>query len=237
MDKFDFYRELYHKENERRTEVLNSMNIPIAIISALSTALYFVITSFDYKIETFLSYIFCGLCIVATICVLFAIYYLIRAFSNFTKGYEYQGIPYPNELYHWYNELVEHYANNNGTVQDADNHFKDYLINNFTKHSDHNMFVNDKKYEYIYMSKKYLIAGLIITLLIMLPFGYNYFNKKETIHKIEISNQDNNSSDLLEIKEKLEQIIQFNQLKSNQNEREREKTDTTTTSTSKGQVN
>ncbi len=39
------------------------------------------------------------------------------------------------------------------------------------------------------MSKKYLIAGLIVILLLMLPFGYNYFNKKETVHRIEISNQ------------------------------------------------
>ncbi len=146
MDKFEFYRELYHKENARRTEVLNSMNIPIAIISALSTALYFVITTFDYNIDTYLNFIFCGLFTIAIICVLFAISYLIRAFNNFTKGYKYSGIPYPNELYNWHNELIEHYTNNNGTIQDADNHFKDYLTCNFAKHSDHNMFINDKKF-------------------------------------------------------------------------------------------
>jgi hypothetical protein len=217
MNKFEFFRELYHKENDRRTEVLNSINIPIAIISALSTALYFVITTFEYKVEIFSSYIFCGLCVAAIICILFAIYYLIRAFSNFDKGYEYSGIPYPNELYSWYKELEEYFTTNNGTIEDADKHFQDYLMSNFTKHADHNMFVNDRKHEHIYMSKKCLIAGLTLTIILMLPFCYNYFKKKETIYKIEISYKSSESSiNIVEFKKNLEQMIQFNQLKKNQ---------------------
>ena len=75
MDQFDFYKELYFKENERRQEVLNSLNIPIAIITALSSVAYFFITSFDYTIDFFLSGIFITLISITGICLLFAIYF------------------------------------------------------------------------------------------------------------------------------------------------------------------
>lgn len=187
MDKYEFYKDLYHRENDRRSEVLNAMNIPIAIISALLTALYFVITTFDYRVELFLSIVFCVSCLVSLTCILIAIYYLIRAFSNFSKGYEYTGIPYPNELYNWHNDLVEYYNINEGNVDDANIHFKDFLVKKFTEHADHNMYVNDKKYHYIYMSKKFLIASLITILFLLMPYIYNYFSKKDVIYKIEVT--------------------------------------------------
>ena len=68
MDQFDFYKELYFKENERRQEVRNSLNIPIAIITALSSAAYFFITSFDYTIDFFGNYIHCATKIIKKMC-------------------------------------------------------------------------------------------------------------------------------------------------------------------------
>ena len=176
MDNFDFYKELYHKENERRQEVLNSLNIPIAVITALSTGVYYFVTSFDYNVEQFLNLIFLVLIGISTICILIAIYYLIRAFSDFTKGYEYTGIPYPQELYDWNNELIDYYKKIGGTDIEAKNHFTNYLTENLVKHIDHNMYINDKKHEFIYSSKRFLVIGLIFMLFTLIPYGYNYFN-------------------------------------------------------------
>ncbi|WP_066759363.1 hypothetical protein [Crocinitomix algicola] len=238
MNKFDFYKEFYIKENERRQEVLNSFNIPIAIITALSSATYFFITSFDYKIEVFLTAIFIGLISITIVGLLLAIYYLIRAFSDFTKGYEYSGLPYMKELYDWnknLEEYYEHYENDSGI---ADKKYEEYLIEKMVEHTEHNMYVNDKKHGFIYKSKKFLIASLVLTLITLIPFGYNYFNKSDKIHHVELIGSKKVENKQEEIIQKLNYII--DSLKTDKNERQRkgaEKTDSTTTATTKGQAN
>ncbi len=220
MNQFEFYKELYFKENERRQEVLNSLNIPIAIITALSSASYFFITSFDYKIESFLSGIFITLISITGICLLFAIYFLIRAFSDFTKGYEYSGIPYTNELYNWNKNLEDHFEEYENDRTLAKEHYTIFITENIVKHTEHNMYVNDKKHGYIYRSKKFLIIALILTLITLIPFGYNHFKKDSTVHKVELmENGLSSENDITEINKKLNQII--DSLKTNNNERQR----------------
>ena len=186
MDQFDFYKELYFKENERRQEVLNSLNIPIAIITALSSAAYFFITSFDYTIDFFLSRIFITLISITGICLLFAIYFLIRAFSDFTKGYEYSGIPYTKELYDWNKKLEDHFEKYKNDRSLAKEYYTEFITETLVEHTEHNMYVNDKKYGYIYHSNKFLIIALVLTLTTLIPFGYNYFKKDGKIHQIEL---------------------------------------------------
>lgn len=205
MNHLEFYKELYHKENERRQEVLTSLNIPIAIITALSSGTYFFITSFDYSIEIFLTGIFVGLISLTGISLLFAIYFLIRAFSDFTKGYEYSGVPYTKELYDWNKKLEEHYETYENDKSLAIEHFETYLTENLVKHTEHNMYVNDKKHGYIYRSKKSLILALILMLMTLVPFGYNYFQKDKEIDKVEmISNLNDDDIFLDDIKLKLD---------------------------------
>jgi len=239
MKQFDFYKELYFKENERRQEVLNSLNIPIAIITALASASYFFITSFDYKIESFLSGIFIALISITGVCLLFAIYFLIRAFSDFTKGYEYSGIPYAKELYDWNKNLEDYFEEYEDDRSLAKKHYTKFIIENLVKHTEHNMYVNDKKHGYIYRSKKFLIIALILTLITLIPFGYNHFKKDEKVHKVELIEQKVSSkNDIQNINEKLDIII--DSLKTKNNERQRqstEKADSTTTATTKGQAN
>ena len=176
------------------------MNIPIAIITALSSGTYFLITSFDYSIDTFLTGIFISLISLTGISLLLAIYFLIRAFSDFTKGYEYSGVPYVNELYNWNKELEEYFEAYENDKNRAKEHFESYLIENLVKHTEHNMYVNDKKHGYIYRSKKFLILALVLMLMTLVPFGYNYFKKDKEVHKIEmVSNS--NKDEILTLKD------------------------------------
>ncbi len=238
MNQFDFYKDLYFKENERRQEVLNSLNIPIAIITALSSATYFFITSFDYNIESFLTGIFISLISITGICLLFSIYFLIRAFSDFTKGYEYSGIPYAKELYDWNKSLEDYYQEHEGNKDLAKDHYLKFITENLVKHTEHNMYVNDKKHGYIYRSKKFLIISLVLTLITLIPFGYNYFKKDTKAYKVELINSNTlPEKDTETINTKLDTIIKS--LKTNRYERQGQitkKADSTASSTSKGQV-
>ena len=122
--------------------------------------------------------------------MIIAVYYLIRSFSNFTKGYEYTGLPYTQELENWYLELKEFYKASKGKKNKHKKEFESYIRNSFVKHSEHNMFVIDKKYYFIYMSKKFLIISIVLGFIILMPYGFNHFLKGESISKIEIVNVD-----------------------------------------------
>lgn len=186
MDYFNFYKELYFKENERRQEVNSALNIPLAVITALSSGTYFLITSFAYKADSFLSLVFVLLMVLTGITLLISIYFLIRAFSDFSKGYEYLGIPYVNELYNWHQELEEYCKTYELGKDHTDELFETYLLKNLVKHTDHNMYVNDKKLGYIYLSKKFLIGALVLIFISLIPFGNNFFKKDNEVHQIQV---------------------------------------------------
>lgn len=235
MDYLNFYKELYFKENERRQDVNSALNIPLAVITALSSGTYFLITSFDYIIESFLSIIFILLMIFTGISLLISIYFLIRAFSDFSKGYEYSGIPYVNELYDWHQEL-EDYSKRYDLADDfTDENFEKFLLKNLVKHTAHNMYVNDKKLKNIYLSKKFLIVSLVLIFISLVPFGYNFFSKEKKIHHIEvISNSPEDTHKVEELSKKIDSLIIHQ--KTIQNELLNEfpqKTDTTSTTSSK----
>ena len=190
MDFFEFYKELYHKENDRRQEVLNALNIPIAVITATSTANYLFITTFDYTFNKILDWIFIAIVIATFILLIVSIFYLIKAFCDFNRGYEYKGLPYPGELHNWHKDLKEYHSTYDIASENVDQMVKDEILKKILTSTDHNTYVNDKKHEYIYNSKKFLVGSLVITLITLLPFGFDYFNKKEEIYKVTVLQKD-----------------------------------------------
>jgi len=229
MKHFEFYKELYHKENERRQEILSSLNIPIAVITALATGIYYFITTFEYNTEPFLKGFFILLISFSLLSLLLSIYYLIRAFSNFTKGYEYTGIPYVKELFNWYKELEDYY----GSTNKSKKHFESFLIENMVKHIDHNMYVNDKKHGYIYKSKKFLVISLVFSFIVFVPYGYNYFRNKENIYKFELLEKTRhaelNDSKIMKKLDFLIKHITLNQLEYEQQRQITKEADTSST--------
>jgi hypothetical protein len=186
MDNFELYKELYHKENERRQEVYNNLNIPIAIITAITTVTYYLITNFDYSFENFLNIIFIILIILTFLGIVLSSFFLIKAFTNVKSRVEYTGLPYAQALYDWHKELVNHFLKYGSNQQAADEYFKKFITENLVKHVDHNMYVNDRKMKNIWLSKGIIVITLLLTFLNLFPFSYNYFNKKERIEKIEV---------------------------------------------------
>jgi len=240
MKEFDFYKELYFEENRRSREMLNSYNIPIAIITALTTVLYFFITNFNYNIEEFLSGIFILSAITTGLSILIAIFFLIKAFSNFTKGYEYSGLSYPKELYDWKKELDNYYEQYGSEFEEPQKisqiEYEKFIIETLVEQTEENMYINDKKHSNIYLSKKFLIVGLVLTLLTLIPFGYNFFKKNEKIYKVELTDNNikNKKQDLNITQEKLNNLL--NLIKSENYERRKEKKDTTTTTSSETKI-
>lgn len=232
MDYFEFYKELYHKENERKSQITNSFNIPIALNSAISTAIFFFITSFDYSVEPYLSYTFITLTMLNCGCIAISIYNLIHAFSDFTKGYEYTGIAYVQQLFNWREELEDYHKENKATQpkKKADKDFESFLINDFVDHIDHNMYVNDRKSQFIFKSKRWVVLALVSVLITSLPFGYNFFNKEDKAHQVQIIKSLSQNADSI-TNSKIDSLThQINKLNLRYEE---QKADTTTTTSKK----
>ena len=51
MNKIDFLKEWYYKEDERKDCLNNSLNIPIGILTAILAGLYFIVNKFNYQYE------------------------------------------------------------------------------------------------------------------------------------------------------------------------------------------
>lgn len=193
MELLDFYKELYHKENDRRNDIEGSLNIPILIITTLSTVAFYFITNFDYKVNLFLlgdclslKTVFITGVAITVGAIILSVYWLRRAFVHYSNEYDYSGIPYLQKLHDYYKELVNYYQGIGKAVSDADEHFNNYLKDNLVKHIDHNMYVNDNKRRFIYKCKKILVVALITTLITSIPFGINYFKKDSTVYKVDI---------------------------------------------------
>lgn len=186
MDQFEFYKELYNTENERRAAVNDALSIPIAIVTALVSIAFYLLTTFDYGQGGWIRGTFIGLSIVSTILIAVSVYSLIRAFSDLIKGYEYKGVPYPQELFDWREDLVKYYTKYGNGVAQADEEYRKHLIKKFAEHADYNMRVNDRKTKHVFTAKRYMVLGLVCMALACFPFGYNYFHKAPDVHQVQV---------------------------------------------------
>lgn len=186
MDQFDFYKELYTTENDRRITVNDSLSIPIAIVTALVSILFYLLTTFDYGQTGWPKWAFLLLAIVSVVLVAISVYSLIRAFSNMTYGYEYKGLPYPQELLDWHMQLTAHYTKYTSNATRADEEYRDYLIRKFAEHANFNMKVNDQKTKHVFTAKRFMVLGLVGIATACVPFAFNYFHKVPDVHKVEI---------------------------------------------------
>jgi hypothetical protein len=202
FEHFEFYKELYFKENERRTEIESSLNVPLAIITALVAGIYILATTYPTE-ATFLVDICFWAGLTATFLVLaLSVYFLVLAFSDATNLFEvfsannrfsYKGIPYPQGLFNWHQNLDRFYRQtvpNDPNLSDlADNELKTYVISQFVISADHNTFVNDRKLSVLFKCKKCLIISLIFNVIALFPYMHAFINKSDEVHKVELSNK------------------------------------------------
>lgn len=190
MERFEFYKEQHLKEEDKKNEINNSLSLPLGVISGLVVALFYIITSFDYKISLIVNLIFLLLASIAIVFLLIATYHLIKAYTNFHNGYDYHYLPDTEELDKYYTDLDKYYNEHSSIENNSSREFKDYIISCFVKTTDKNQKNNKQKSYHRYLSLKHLINSLLVIVLVLFPFGYNYYKKKDCkdSYSVEISN-------------------------------------------------
>lgn len=195
MKNLNFLIDWYHKENERKDSLNNSLNIPIGILTGLFILFFFLFKEFklekDFNLTlNIIFYIFLFLAIAAWVIV---VYNLFGSYNNFFKGYTYQAIPYPTILEKHYEDLELFCEENKDELDEnttPETLYKDQLKDMLSGYLNNNINNNDLKSSFLFTAKKYLIWCFILVLLSCFPFSYNYqkHNNTEKINKIRISN-------------------------------------------------
>lgn len=200
MDKVDFLKEWYYKEDERKDSLNNSLNIPIGILTAVLGGLYFVINKFNYKDEdlliTCLFILFCsGVIIFWIICI----YYLLKSYNDLYKSYLYRGFPHANFLHKEEEDLksyLKQYKDDLPPDVTLDILMKQNIEKTLVDCIHVNAFNNDRKSAYLHKSKIHLINCIVFLFFLSIIFTTNYIiHGKEEIHKVQIINTKSMSND------------------------------------------
>lgn len=160
----DFYKELHNRELSRRKEIEDGINIPIGIITLMIGLIsYFFQEQTDFLQECLSK----TLIIVIFSSLLVSAFFITMTFNNFLKGYEYEYLPKPKELFDYENELIKF----NSSVKKPERvSFEYYLKENFANIANYNKSINDKRSEYLSYSKKAIIFALVFSLILVFIF-------------------------------------------------------------------
>lgn len=204
MNRLNFILEWYHKENDRRLLLNDSLNIPIGILTGLFALFFFIAKEFTFSKENYLTVeiIFIICLVISLILWISVVYNLFMSYNKLFKGYEYKGIPYPTELSEQYRNLqsfVEENRNELDTETTADSIYEEQLEQMINEYLNRNINNNDTKSRHLYDAKKYLLGCIISTLICSIPFTVNFIENKnnEKVHKINIENANDLNTNIM----------------------------------------
>jgi hypothetical protein len=197
MDRIDFLKEWFYKEDERKNSLNDSLNIPIGILTALIALKSYLFNEFNPVNEmNCIKYSFYFFMCISLIFWLISVFKLLQSYNDLYKGYSYLGYPGPRflkddrEMLKKYMEENKELLDDNITLETLE---KDSLENLLTVCLETNVYNNDRKSAYLHSSKIHIINSLIFILISSALYTANYIsNKNDKIQKIEIINFNSN---------------------------------------------
>jgi len=176
-DKFDFYQDYYFRELNRRNEINGSLSIPIGLITALVGGGSYLITNFEYHVALWLTVPFIAVMLVGLGFLGMSVYNLIKAYTNFPRGYNYIYIADNDDIEKYRQELKAFYADNPSLPDSSEEDFEQYLISSMVKNTGANQRNNKRKMKFGYNCEKHLIIALILVSASLPFFSVNYWLK------------------------------------------------------------
>jgi uncharacterized Tic20 family protein len=184
MERFDFFKETYFREEEKKNEINNSLSLPIGVITILIGVVFYLLTNFDFKFNLLLSIIF----LVSSLsCILFlslSCFHVIKSYTNFHNGYGYSYLADSDDLESFYQANKAYYKVNPQLNDISDDEFSDYILSELIKNTDTNQKNNKTKSFHRYLSLKHLITALLLVFLTIFPFSINYVAKEKSDPKV-----------------------------------------------------
>ena len=81
MRRFEFYKELHFKEEEKKNKINNSLSLPISIITGIIAASLYLLTNFDFKENLYNTIIFLIITLTSLTFLAISIFHIIKPYS------------------------------------------------------------------------------------------------------------------------------------------------------------
>ena len=154
MNSYELYKGLFEREQIRKKELDDSINIPIGLITLIVGLLSYINKDFIFSYKDFSSYI----SVIIFVLLFIGIYFLSKSYNNLFKGFNYVNLPHTKKLRNYEIELEDN----------KEESFKLYLTNNFADISDINGKINKARLLDLYKVKTTLIISIVLSVLIVL---------------------------------------------------------------------
>ena len=167
-DKFIIDR--YNFELQRKEHLNGSLTFPVALLTAIGTALLAMVRSFTSQ-ELPVTLLFLLLVFGAAVCLTMCAVFLFRAYHNQT--YEY--LPLLRKLRDWQEEsaawlsYVEDNGGNPGDEESFEENFEKRIINA----ADRNTQTNDERSKWMHIARRWLMGAFVATAIAGIPYGYD----------------------------------------------------------------
>ncbi len=163
MNELEYFKSLFDREQIRKVELNNEVNIPIGIITLISGG---VILVFKETVSSFCSFDFI-LIVVIGLLLMVSVLYIAKSYNNLFKGFNYSYLPDSKELYNHRKELKEY---NRKIKKGERESFKKYLIENYAELNSANMKINRSRLDDLYVAKTLVLIALILTIILIFSF-------------------------------------------------------------------
>lgn len=186
MDRYEFYKERYYSELERKGNTIGLHGIPVSLLTALLAAIFYFITNlgFDDIVFSWAAIAFFITIVPSVICIVWAFCHL---YKSYTGGYHYSYIPDTKTLQEHEAKLLNDYkvfTNVNEIVQKK---FRTYLIGTFIDCTAKNTANNDARSGSLFKANRMIVYAVGFIALSSIPFFIHQYRykkeKKEEIKK------------------------------------------------------
>lgn len=186
MDKkFEFYKEVYFFEHNRKNSVLNAHGIPVGILTILLGVIGFYIDDlikeqlpFDWLFFTFSLFL-----VASIIAIIISFVILVRSYT----GHQYEYIPILDKIREFEKSNDAYYQNKKQQAdEDFFNHLKDAVVNAASR----NYLSNRQRATLLFKANRILIFACILSALSAVPyFSSKALQKKDPpIHNVKLVN-------------------------------------------------
>ena len=179
MDRYEFYKERYYNELERKGSTMESHGIPISLLTGLLAALFYFVTNLGLEDVVFnwALFLFFILMIPSLIFISAAFYYLYRSYSG---GYKYYNLPNTDALQKHEVKLLEEFKGQDNANQLAKKKFRGFLIKQFIECTATNTVNNNKRAHFLFWANRMLICAITCIALSTAPFFIHQYKFKKT---------------------------------------------------------
>lgn len=161
MDSFDFYKDLYFKEIDRRVVLDNMIGQLFTISPIIAAILYFQynqLIKHPLRLDSIIVILF----FISLLLFIVACFFIVKFWGIPFIGFNYKYIPSTSELFEYEKQLDEY--NKHINIEEDKRTLKQYLLEKFVETTNVNIKINDNRYKDLYYVKTCLSLSFVLVL-------------------------------------------------------------------------